>query len=93
VQNLFLILKASGAADAHATLTADYASGKLKYVDLKEAVAEAVVALTDPFRAKRAEIQSDKKAFKSRVKASSEVIRKKAQQTIKEVKELMGLLN
>jgi tryptophanyl-tRNA synthetase len=92
VENLFRILKACGDSDAHAQLTAAYQSGQLKYVDLKEAVANAVVSLTDPFRAKRAEISADKRAFKDRIKASSEIIQAKARNTIREVKELIGLM-
>jgi tryptophanyl-tRNA synthetase len=48
--------------------------------------------MTDPFRAKRLEIIADKREFKNRLKASSESIRVKAKETLKEVKEMIGLL-
>ncbi len=92
VENLFLILKASGDMENYTRLKATYVSGQMKYVELKDAVAEAVVAMTNPFRAKRLEIIADKRAFKDRIKASSEVIRGKAQITLREVKELVGLM-
>jgi tryptophanyl-tRNA synthetase len=71
----------------------DYESGALKYVDLKEAVANGLVALNEQFRTARAELNANKKDVKNQVKASSAEIRKRAQETIKQVKDLAGLLN
>lgn len=93
VANLFELLKAAGAADAYSQLMNDYNTGSLRYVDLKDAVANALVALSNAFRNKKAALMADKKAVKEQIKASSAAIRKEAQQTIKEVKELSGLLN
>ncbi len=93
VNNLFEILKASGKMDAHAALMADYNAGALRYVDLKEQVAEALVEQSNGFRAKKAELEADKKAVKELIKESSANIRKQAQQTVREVKELAGLMN
>jgi tryptophanyl-tRNA synthetase len=94
VDNLFTLLRASGDhPKAYDALMADYHAGSLKYVDLKEAVANSLVAMLSPFQAKRAELNSDKKALKSIIKDSSSDIRKRAQQTLFEVKELVGLLN
>lgn len=93
VQNLFGLLKASGRQAEHDSLMETYHSGALKYVDLKEAVAEGLVALTEAFRASKAEIVANKKEVKEQVKESSSRIRLRAQETIREVKELTGLLN
>ena len=93
VDNLFTLLKAAGQMDAHASLMADYESGNLKYVELKDAVAEALVGLSTTFKSRKAELLSDKKAMKQRIKASSAEIRKKAQETVRVVKELAGLSN
>ncbi len=93
VNNLFEILKASGKMDAHAALMADYNAGALRYVDLKEQVAEALVEQSNGFRTKKAELEADKKAVKELIKESSANIRKQAQQTVREVKELAGLMN
>jgi tryptophanyl-tRNA synthetase len=49
IENLFLLLKASDNYDAFQTLMADYHNGSLKYVDLKEAVAEALVEISQKF--------------------------------------------
>jgi tryptophanyl-tRNA synthetase len=92
VDNLFKILKACGSREQYDQLLNSYASGQMKYVELKDAVADAVIELTDPFRTKRLEILADKRAFKDRIRSSSEVIRAKAQTTLREVKELVGLM-
>jgi tryptophanyl-tRNA synthetase len=91
VKNLFELLRACEALDAHASLMADYHAGALKYSDLKAAVADAVVGLINPFRERFAELQADKKAVKTQVQDSSAEIRKRAQQTLKEVREITGL--
>jgi len=79
--------------DAHDSLMEDHVSGSLKYVDLKEAVAKAILELSTNFRERKAELKANKKEIKSQIKASSAEIRKRAQQTLKDVKELTGLMN
>ncbi len=91
--NLFALLKASGKQDTYDALMANYEAGTLKYVDLKEAVGAALVAVSDPFRERKAAILANKKEVKEQVKDSSVQIRRRAQETIREVKELAGLLN
>ncbi len=93
VANLFRMLRASGQQEAHDSLMADQDAGQLRYVDLKEAAANALIDLTEPIRARRAELLRDKKAIKNQLKASSADIRKRAQATLREVKELVGLPN
>jgi len=93
VKNLFLLLKASGAKEAHDSLMQDYENGALKYVDLKEATAEALVGLSEGFQAKQAELLANKKDIKYQVKQNSARIRAKAQETVREVKDLVGLMN
>ena len=70
---------------------ADYTAGELKYSALKEEVANAVTGLVNPFREKLAALQADKKAVKEQIQASSAEIRKRAQKTLKEVREITGL--
>jgi len=93
VANLFELLKASGKVEAHKALMDDYNGGGLRYVDLKEATADGLVEISTVFREKKAALNADKKAVKEAIKASSANIRKRAQQTIAEVKELAGLVN
>lgn len=93
VENLFSMLKASGQEEAYDSLMADFNAGSLKYVDLKEAVADGLVAISEVFRARKADILANKKEVKNQIKSSTFEIRKRAQQTVKEVKELAGLMN
>ncbi|HFA51892.1 MAG TPA: tryptophan--tRNA ligase [Bacteroidetes bacterium] len=93
IENLFNLLKATGGHEAHASLMDDYKAGTLRYVDLKTAVADALVEISNPFRERKAELMSKRKEVKNRIKVSSAEIRKRAQQTVKEVKELAGLAN
>ena len=94
IENLFRLIKASGNnAEAHDSLIKEFDSGTLKYVDLKDVAADSLVKLSAGFKDKKAELLEDKRAVKDQIKQSSAVIRERAQQTLKEVKELAGLLN
>jgi tryptophanyl-tRNA synthetase len=93
VENLFSLLKACGHQEAHDSLMQDYNAGSLKYVELKDAVGDALVELSSRFRERKAEVKANKKEIKNQIKASSAAIRARAQQTVKEVKDLVGLMN
>lgn len=91
VANLFELLKACGHMEVRQSLLDDYNAGALKYVDLKQATANALVEVTNPIKEKFAEINSDKKKYKQQIQDGSAQIRKRAQQTLFEVKEICGL--
>lgn len=93
VENLFSLLKASGRQEAYEALMDDYRTGALKYVDLKDAVADGLIAISQVFRERKNELNANKKEVKEQIKASSAEIRKIAQQTVRDVKDLTGLLN
>ncbi len=95
VENLFTIIKACGEMTAHQQLLAVYndPNAQLSYGDLKATAAEALSKLLGEFKIRRVEINSRKKEIKEAVKASSAEIRKRAQETLREVKELCGLQN
>ena len=93
VTNLFSLLEASGRLEAHEALLADFNTATLKYSDLKEEVANGLVDISTGYRAKLAELKSDRRAVKNQIKQSSFEIRKRAQATVKEVKEICGLVN
>lgn len=91
VSNLFELLRACGNTAAHDSLMLDYEANALKYSALKEEVANTLVAMINPFRERLAELNADKKAVKSQIQDSSAEIRKRAQQTMREVREITGL--
>jgi tryptophanyl-tRNA synthetase len=93
VENLFTMIKAAGAIDVYNSLMNDFNSGSLKYSLLKDSAADVLWNMVNGFKEKKAEISIDKKIIKDQIKSSSENIRKIAQETLKEVKEMSGLLN
>ncbi len=92
VKNLFELLRACGNNAAHTALMDDYRAGALKYSALKEEVAEAVVALVNPLRERYEALYADRKNVKAQIQESSAQIRQRAQQTVREVRELTGLV-
>lgn len=93
VANLFELIKACGWTDDHTRLMDAYRAESLKYVDLKQVAADALVQLTQDFIERKKEINADKRRLKEQVRQSSSEIRKIAQETLREVKDLTGLLN
>ena len=95
VANLFEILSACRAKETYESLLSDYKSGTLQYGMLKEGVAEELIKELAPLKERKAQLSEKeaKKELKYKIKQSSAEIRKKAQNTLKEVKELVGLLN
>ena len=93
VDNLLRLLDAAGGKEAGMELKNQALAGSLQYGKLKETVADHVIALTQPFREKRKEIFNVRQDYMEQVKASSSSIRKKAQATLHEVKDLIGLIN
>ena len=92
IENLFGLLQACD-DPRYEELKSTYMAGDLQYGTLKQVVGEALVDLSQPIRERKTEILSDKKAMKDRIKSASHDIRQKAKQTLREVKELVGLLN
>lgn len=93
VLNLVTMLRASGNKSSADEMVNMHNAGTLKYSELKDVVADALVEMSKRFVERKTELNQDKKAVKSQIKQSSAVIRKRAQQTLREVKELSGLLN
>ena len=93
VENLFNLLKACGKMDVYNDFMSQYNSGVRRYGDLKVAVGEALVELTQPFGARLNELNSSKNVVIEEIKDSSADIRKIAQETLREVKDLVGILN
>lgn len=93
IKNLFEMLKGAGSISIHDELLQQYKSSSLKYVDLKNATADSLVNMSRSFIENRSELLGNKKDIKYQIKQSSFEIRKRAQETVREVKDLVGLLN
>ncbi len=93
IRNLLTLLKAAGNMEAHNTFLDDYKAEKLRFVDLKDEVADTLIAMTSKFRVRREELKQNRSEIKSAIKESSAGIRQVAAQTVREVKQLAGLMN
>jgi tryptophanyl-tRNA synthetase len=93
VENLFNLLKACNKMDVYDAQMETFKSGNIRYGDLKTEVGEALVELIAPFRERLADLKSRENEVKEQIRASSAEIRKIAQKTIREVKELTGIMN
>ncbi|MFN0207621.1 MAG: tryptophan--tRNA ligase [Planctomycetota bacterium] len=91
VANLFELLKACENTEAHASLMNDYRAGTLKYSALKENVANSLVELSKQFIARKSELTKNEKQIEEQVHAMSSKAREIAKQTIKDVREMVGL--
>ena len=92
VANLFELLKACGRMTEHQELMNDYNSGTLKYSALKDFVANGLVALSKQFIDRKDELtRNGKEAIEEQVHEMSNRARTLARQTIKEVRDLIGL--
>ncbi len=69
----------------------NFQNGTLKFVDLKDVIAEAIYKEFKPFQERRAKIAADTKYVDQVIKDGAERARKIARETVKEVKEKMGL--
>ncbi|MEO5905542.1 MAG: tryptophan--tRNA ligase [Saprospiraceae bacterium] len=92
VDNLLRLLDAAGGKEISSSLRADAISGTLQYGKLKDAVADQIINLTNEFRSKRNEIAKNQIVYQYKVREASQRIRKQAQKTMAEVKDLIGLI-
>lgn len=90
VANLFEILRACQADAAADQLHADYQAGQLKYAQLKGAVGDALVALTEPFRRRRQALVGDEAMIDQQIRQLSEQARQIAADTLNRVRKLTG---
>ncbi len=91
VENLFNLIKACGRMNEFNELMKLYSSGILKYKDLKEVTADAIVELTAGFRRKREDFFNNRDQNEKLIRTLSEKAREFASQTVKDVKRLTGL--
>jgi Tryptophanyl-tRNA synthetase len=69
-----------------------FTDGTLKFVELKDALAEAIYRELKPFQEKRKQIASDLAYVEKVIKNGAQKAKSVAYETLKEVKEKMGLL-
>lgn len=91
VENLFNLIKACEKTGEYSGLMNDFKAGTLKYKDLKDVTADALVELIAPFRQKKEELLKDEGYIEKVAHQLSEKARAHASDTLIKVRELTGL--
>lgn len=91
VANLFTILRLVSTPDKVAFFTDAYNDCSIRYGDLKREIADDIVAITLPIRERILEIEKDDEYLARVTRMGAERARARASQTLKEVREIMGL--
>jgi tryptophanyl-tRNA synthetase len=73
-------------------LAEKYKAGGMSYKEAKDLLAEAIISFTEPFRAKKEELDKDEDKVRAILAAGAERARQVARVTLEEVKERVGLL-
>jgi len=92
VANLFEILQACGKIVEHKNFLDDFNAKNLKYMHLKQAVADSLVELAANLKEKREAILGKEKSVEDFMYDMSAEARKIAAETLREVRDLTGLL-
>ncbi|PIY96133.1 MAG: tryptophan--tRNA ligase [Candidatus Kerfeldbacteria bacterium CG_4_10_14_0_8_um_filter_42_10] len=92
VTNLFELLELMGDSKNVEKFEREYKQGKLHYQELKEILADDLIKYLTEFRKKREELLKDSKKVKKILEEGAKEAQKIAKETLKEVKEKMGLI-
>ena len=91
VNNLIQILAALGENELSDQFKKSWQEGSIRYGDLKSVVAEKITLLTESLKLNFDKVISNESKYKQAVLESSEEKRKIAANTLKEVREIVGL--
>ncbi|MFI3331694.1 MAG: tryptophan--tRNA ligase [Rikenellaceae bacterium] len=91
VQNLFTIMKAVSEPETLKFFQEQYAACSIRYGDLKKQLAEDINKTIAPIRERITEIKANDKYLHEVAMAGAEKARKSASQTLKDVREIMGI--
>ena len=91
VGSLFAYAYLFGGSELHQKYVVDYKEKKIRYSEMKADVAQAIFNELEPFQKRRKEYEEDPSLVDSIILENAEKCRGLAQQTIKEVREKMGL--
>jgi len=92
VANLFSLLKLFASDEVFSNFVQDYQDKKIRYSDMKEVLANEIYKELKPIQEKRKEFENNPKMVDEIIETHTEKCRQRAGETIKEVKEKMGLL-
>ena len=91
VENLFTLMALTSAPEVVQQYRDAYADCSIRYGDLKKQLAEDILKITLPIRERIIEIQNDDALLSRVVRQGAEKARERASQTLREVREIMGI--
>lgn len=91
IENLFLLMKLVSTADIIEKFEADYNACTIRYGDMKKQLGEDMVRFIGPIREKAESIRNDAAYLKEVMEKGAEKARASARETMKLVREVMGL--
>lgn len=90
-KNLFLLMEILGKKEHYDEFLAQHKDGTIKYSQFKEVLGKDIADYFAPFREKRRELEAKPEEVKKILAEGAEEARKIARETMKEVKEKVGL--
>ncbi|QNL48680.1 tryptophan--tRNA ligase [Olivibacter sp. SDN3] len=90
IQNLFDLMQVVSTSDTVQHFDDLYNKCQIRYGDLKKQLAEDMVVATEPVRSRIEEIAADDAYIRKVINLGAEKARESAQQTIKDVREIIG---
>jgi tryptophanyl-tRNA synthetase len=91
IQNLFDLMKVVSSPDTLSHFDDLYNRCEIRYGDFKKQLAEDMVIVTEPVRARIKEISADEEYIRKVIKLGAEKAGESARKTLKEVREIIGL--
>jgi tryptophanyl-tRNA synthetase len=91
IENIFLLMKLVSEEDVLNKFESDYNNCVIRYGDMKKQLAEDMVKFITPIREKAESIRNNEAFLKEVMEKGAEKARKSAQETIRLVKDAMGL--
>jgi len=92
IENLFQLLQLVCTSDVVSKFRADYEAGAIRYGDMKNELAEGMVAFISPIREKAGQIQHDESYLKKVMEQGAAKARASAAVTVELAKEAIGLI-
>lgn len=93
IENLFTLMKVVSAPDTVEHFDALYNSCQIRYGDMKKQLAEDMVAFTEPFRERIAELSSNDAYLRKIMDQGKEKAHESARRTLDEVRHVIGYRN
>jgi tryptophanyl-tRNA synthetase len=90
VENLFALMRYFSDASTFASFESAYATGTIRYGDMKKQLAEDVIKFTTPFREKMLALAADEAYLSKVARMGAEKARASAAKTVREVREIIG---